>query len=224
MPVDKLFCASSYLAFRYIERDGTDFFEGMRHRNTRPVPASKRTPVRTAADIDGALGDIFSRLRGEKLGLLLSGGMDSAILASYMPGRDAYTFRFTGGEFEREELERARAHAERYGLKLHYVDISWSDVTDCLPLLMRRKCAPVHSIEPQIYKAASRAKADGVTMMVTGESADLNFGGMDGLLAKDWTLEEFRDRYTFTKPEDVLKQPADVGYLFERYRRGGGGD
>ena len=29
---------------------------------------------------------------------------------------------------------------------------------------------------------------------------------MDGLLAKDWTFDEFMNRYLFTNPEDVLAE------------------
>lgn len=38
--------------------------------------------------------------------ILLSGGMDSAILALYFPGCDAYTLRFLGGDDQKEELGR----------------------------------------------------------------------------------------------------------------------
>ena len=50
---------------------------------------------------------------------------------------------------------------------------------------MKAKVAPVHSIEPQILQAALQAKADGIEMMFIGESSELIFGGMDGLLSKD---------------------------------------
>ena len=34
---NKNFCMSSYLAFRYIEREGMDFYEGLHHENI-PLP------------------------------------------------------------------------------------------------------------------------------------------------------------------------------------------
>ena len=33
--VNKNFCMSSFLAYRYIERDGAEFAEGLHHRNFR---------------------------------------------------------------------------------------------------------------------------------------------------------------------------------------------
>lgn len=219
---DKKFCMSSYLSFRYIEKDEMDFYEGLEHKNI-PVPApDKLTYVRTAAEIDREIGKVFDSLKGEKLGICLSGGMDSAILASYMRGCDAYTFRFLGGDYQKEELARAEYYAGYYGLNLHYVDIDWHTVEENLTVVMRAKNAPVHSIEPQLYQAAKQAQADGVTRMIVGESSDLIFGGMDGLLSQDWTLEDFQKRYTFLDPASVLNEPVDMSYLYERYRIGEG--
>ena len=219
--VDKNYCMSSYLAFRYIEADDKDFFPGLHHSHIAALPEDQIHMVKTADEIDKVIADQFSALSDAKLGILLSGGMDSAILASYMRGCDAYTFRFLGGTYQEEELNRAKYYANYYGLRLHYVDIDWEEtVKPYLPPLMRAKAAPVHSIEPQIMQAAVRAKADGITKMVIGESSDLIFGGMDKLLSQDWSFSDFMRRYIFTQPSEVLNQPVDMGYLFERYRTG----
>lgn len=216
--VDKKYCMSSYLAFRYIEDNDKEFYEGGYHKNIIPLPKEERIIVKTADDIGDELEKQIIQFKDKKKGILLSGGMDSAIVASYLSGSDAYTFRFLKGEFQREELSRAEYYAKYYGLKLHYVDISWDTVVSYLGPVMKAKCAPVHSIEPQILQAALQAKADGIEMMFVGESSDLIFGGMDGLLAKDWTFNEFMERYIFLKPEDVLIEPISMQYLFERYR------
>ena len=218
--VDKNYCMSSYLAFRYVEREDVDFYPGMHHRNFKPVPDAERMLVKTSEQIGELVESQIKKLReGNKLGILLSGGMDSAIVASYMPDCDAYTFRFLGGELQKEELQRAEYYAKTYGLNLHYVDIDWNTVLQHLDACMEAKCAPVHSIEPQILQGALQAKADGVTMMLVGESSDLIFGGMDQLLSKDWTVGEFTRRYTFLDPKLALNDPVDTTYLFERYRQ-----
>lgn len=218
--VDKRYCMSSYMAFRYIEDDEKDFYPGGYHRNIVPIPDENRILVRTSEDIDEEIGRQMECFENKKKGILLSGGMDSAIVASYLPGSDAYTFRFLGGKFQEEELVRAEYYSRYYGLDLHYVDISWETVVLHLRECMKEKCAPVHSIEPQILQAALQAKEDGIEIMFVGESSDLIFGGMDGLLAKDWTFDEFMERYIFTKPEEVLADPEDMQYVFERYRQG----
>lgn len=93
--IDKDFCLSSYIAFRYIWRDDMDFAEGMEHDLIEPVPVDDRIPVATAQDIDQQIQRQFDELyqHYSNIGILLSGGMDSAILASYLkPGSHAYTF------------------------------------------------------------------------------------------------------------------------------------
>ena len=217
---DKNYCMSSYLAFRYIEDEDKDFCDGLHHSNIKPLPDEERILVKTPEDIDREIKKQLEQFKDKKKGILLSGGMDSAIVASYLSGSDAYTFRFLGGEFQKEELARAEYYAKYYGLKLHYVDISRETVDSYTDAVMKAKCAPVHSIEPQILQAALQAKEDGIEIMFVGESSDLVFGGMDGLLAKDWTFDEFMERYIFVKPENVLVEPVSMQYLFERYRKG----
>lgn len=218
--VDKNYCMSSYLAFRYVEKDDVEFAEGIRHK-TAKIPEKKDCRlVSSAEDIEKLFSADFESLaRQERLGILLSGGMDSACLASFMPkGSDAYTFRFENWDYAGDELRRAENFAGINGLSLHYVDIKWNDVESCLPKLMESKGAPVHSIEPQIYLAALQAKKDGCTKVVIGDAADYVFYGMDGLLAKDWTFDDFMERSIYLKPEDILVNPVDMRYLYERYR------
>ena len=222
--IDKDFCLSSYIAFRYIWKDGVEFAEGMQHDLIDPLPASERVPVATAADIDREIQRQFDELYAHypNIGILLSGGMDSAILASYLkPGSHAYTFTATGSTVFNADEQRAAHYCNKFGLKHHLVDISFDDYKELTPILMENKCAPVHSIEPQIYKAAMMARADGVDLMIVGESSDLIFGGMDKLLAKDWQFDEFVKRYTFLDPQLVLTNPVDMSELFEKYRQDG---
>ena len=60
--VNKDFCLSSYIAFRYIWKDGVDFAEGFRHGNFLPVPDSDRIPVRSAEEIDREIRRQFDAL------------------------------------------------------------------------------------------------------------------------------------------------------------------
>lgn len=218
--VDKSFCMSSYLAFRYIEREGVEFAEGLTHQSYHRK-ANHDVLVKSVPEIDLALRNVFHLLQNERLGVLLSGGMDSAVLASYMPrGSNAYTFRFLGGEFQKDELIRAEYYAQYNKLNLHYVDIDWSSVESCVDLVMQAKDAPVHSIEPQICFAAQQMKRDGISLAVIGDGSDYVFGGMDGLLSKDWSYDEYVRRVVYIDPRNVLKDPSDIGEVFERYRVG----
>ncbi len=92
---DKDFCLSSYIAFRYIWKDGMEFADGMHHKLYKAIPDNERIAVATAADIDREIQRQVDNLyaKYQNIGILLSGGMDSANLASYLrPGSHAYTF------------------------------------------------------------------------------------------------------------------------------------
>ena len=221
--IDKDFCLSSYVALRYIWKDDVDFAEGMHHELFKPLPLSERIPVFTARDIDNEIKSQFDQLyaKHSNIGILLSGGMDSAILASYLKeGSHAYTFTASGTSVFDDDVNRASFYCKKFKLHHHLVEVSFDDFQKFTPIVMKTKCAPVHSIEPQIYKAAELAKADGVELVIVGESADLTFGGMDQLLSKDWLFDDFVRRYTFLDPDLVLTNPCSMSGLFEKYRKG----
>lgn len=220
--VNKDFCLSSYIAFRYIWKDGMDFCEGFQHKNYAPIPDEERIPVKTSEDIDREIQRQFDALyaKYDNIGILLSGGMDSANLAAYLkPGSHAYTFTSASGEFD-ADIERAKKYCAKWKLQHHFIEVTMDDFKQYTPIVMRYKYAPVHSIEAQIYKAALQAKADGVQLMIVGESSDLIFGGMDKLISPEWTFDGFAKRYTFLDPKLVLTNPVDQSELYERYRTG----
>lgn len=221
----KDFCLSSYMAFRYIWKDGMDFYPGFTHRNYRPLQAEERIPITTAADIDREIQQQIDALyqQYDSIGILLSGGMDSANIASYLkPGSHAYTFISSTGVFD-DDAERAKQYCQKFQLQHHLIDITFDDYKKYTPIVMASKWAPVHSIEPQIYKAAIQAKKDGVQMILVGESADLIFGGMDKLITPEWTFDTFVKRYTFLEPSLVLRHPVSQNERFEPYRIGNNG-
>lgn len=223
MSVDKNYCMSSYLAFRYVAKNGVEYFDGLHHPDTVFDTDVPRLHVNRAEEIDSRLSERFEALKGngKRLGILLSGGMDSACLASYLPeGTDAYTFRFLGGSYQKEELSRAEHYAAVNKLMLHYVDISWNDVETLLPILLRSRNEPMHSIEVQLYKACTQAKADGVDRIIYGDCADMVFGGLDRMISREWDFDEFVHWYLFTDPADVLCEPVDIRSVFEPYRHG----
>ncbi len=113
--VDKNYCMSSFLTFRYIEDSNKEFYEGLHHTGDMPYPEEKKVLVHTAADIKKAYTEMFAEKQKDvKLGIMLSGGMDSACLAACMkPGTDAYTFRFLDATFSTGDMERAKLYAEK---------------------------------------------------------------------------------------------------------------
>lgn len=76
---------SSYLTFRYVEDPNKQFKEGLHHTLDIPYPEDKKVLVWTAEDIAKAYKEMFAeKQKDTKLGILLSGGMDSACLAAFL--------------------------------------------------------------------------------------------------------------------------------------------
>ncbi len=183
-----------------------------------------RTIVNDSFELENILKKrVSDACKNGKAALALSGGIDSAILAKFMPkGSTAYTFKcIVPGINVVDETKTAKKYAESCGLKHKVIEIYWKDFEEFAPLLMKNKGMPIHSIEVQIYKAALQAKADGFDTLIFGESADVNFGGQDGLLSKDWTIGEYIERYSYLLPYKVLHDPIIVSQPFIEYSNNG---
>ena len=218
MIVDKDYCCSSYLVFREVVGDRMFHKDAIIKRQSKYGHDSKRFTISTSHEVERHIEDTLAKNKDKKMALLLSGGMDSGLLASFMQGYDAYTFRFLNGEFAKEELKRAEKFAAINHMNLHYVDIEWGRIEHCIDELMINKGSPIHSIEPQIYLSATQALKNNVELMVIGDGADFAFGGLDQLVSKDWNYDEFVSRYTYLNPSLVLKNPVKMDKVFQQYR------
>lgn len=222
MKVDKDYCMSAFLMYRSLLEENITFKDGiiprLEHGNFL------RIPVCNSKDLFSALKNCIENatMDGEAA-LALSGGIDSAILAKMMPPKSiAYTFRcVVPGKQVIDETSAAAAYAKECDLEHRVIDIYWEDFEDMAPILMRKKGAPIHSIEVQIYKAALRAKQDGFSKFIFGENADAIYGGMDGLLAKDWCFGEFVERYSYILPYKVLRDPVLILEPFKNHEKDG---
>ena len=212
------YCINSFLMLRTIYNHEKTFKKGI-----KPVffeENKDRNPVSDYRDLGHILkSEVEKACITGKAAICLSGGIDSAILARFMPrGSIAYTFRcLVPGIKVTDESEQAAVYAKKCGLVHKIINIYWSDFEAFSSALMIHKGAPIHSIEIQIYKAAIEAKKDGVDTLIFGESADVNFGGQDGLFAKDWTTDEYIERYSYIMPSKVLKNPQIIREPFEKY-------
>ena len=215
LEVDKVYCMSSFLMHRLILNQNKTF-----NRSVIPKFFTKnldKTIVYSSEELEHKLKESVKLITNDgKAALALSGGIDSAVLAKYMPkGSKAYTFKciVPGIEVIDESVQAAK-YAEECGLKHEVIEIYWNDMEEYAPLLMKAKGAPIHSIEVQIYKAALKAKEDGFDKFIFGETADINYGGLSGLLSRDWTIGEYIDRYSYVLPHKVLK---DFTYVIESF-------
>lgn len=217
--VDRSRAASSFLQFRSVVEPDLAF-DASSHPQLDLFDGD-REPVYGVDDIEARVADsVRTALAAGPTGIMLSGGIDSMIVASFLPaGTPAYTFRLAGTTV-RDESDLAARTADRFDLDHRIVEVGWDDYLAATPALLRRKHAPFHSIEAQIHTAALRARADGIENLLFGENSDIAFGGFDGLLGRDWTLEEFVLRYSQLDPRDVLADGVLVTEPFERHRVG----
>ena len=222
MKIDKRFCMSSFLMFRALLEKNISFDNTL--EPFLPDDSFSREPVGNSRELLRVLKrKVQLATQNGEAALALSGGMDSAILAKLAPkGTVAYTFKcVVEGKNVVDETERAAYYAEKCGLEHRIVEIYWNDYKKFSPVLMRHKGAPIHSIEVQIYKAALRAKQDGFSKLIFGENADIIYGGMDGLLKKDWLFGEFVERYAYILPYKALKEPQMILEPFIKYEKEG---
>ena len=109
--VDFDYCASSFLALRHVNNPNNIWKMGWEPFFVRR-DVSKSTSIFTAAQMNSILKQSVSRaLQRNKLGIMLSGGMDSAILASYLPrGAKAFTLKAEGEGAENESEKMPTAY------------------------------------------------------------------------------------------------------------------
>ncbi len=214
------FCLSSYLAFRYVAKPGHSWCDGV-SPDFPTTTDGHQQPVSTSREVEDALRAALAPCRGRgDVGVLLSGGVDSAILAAFLsPGTRAYTIRFDAPNAV-DETAWATRYARATGLQHRTVTVSWEDYLAHADVLMEQKRSPLHAVEVGLYRAAQEARLDGVTTLVIGNGADSTFGGLDKLLSRDWTFNEFVRRYTFLAPSEFLREPADMLEIYEPYRQG----
>ena len=166
-----------------------------------------RIPIHNSTELEEYLSERVKATAGSKTALALSGGIDSAILAKFMPkGSVAYTFKCIVPNVQvTDETPAASKYAKECGLEHRIIEVYWEDFEQYTDVLMKRKKAPIHSIEVQILKAALQAKKDGIERIIYGESADAVYGGLSNILSKDWKIGDFIERYSYVMPYAVLK-------------------
>lgn len=117
----------------------------------------------------------------DRVALLLSGGIDSSILAAlaarHFPRATAYTAHVEG--FENPELGRAIEIARRTGIRHRVVEVTDVDVARLYQPVMERLQEPSRHFNNIVLARLLEAAREDSDWVVTGDSADLLFGGGD---------------------------------------------
>lgn len=220
LKVDKEYCMSSFLTFRYVYEQDVEWKKGILAKNTVPGLCDERIACKTCNDVDEALKNMFNDIDLSHAALLLSGGIDSGILASYMPKKmKAYTVH-NSSPITDLEVSRAQKICEINDLQHEVVEIDWKYYDEHMDLMMQNDRCPVTANEPQVFALVEKAKKDGAKLIILGDAADMVFGGLDKKLSRDWSFTEWIHEYTHVNPEEVLTNWKDMKYVYEKYRLG----
>lgn len=204
--IDKVYCASSFLMHRTIFNYNKIFKRGVNQYIFKPK--TEQIKIHNSIELEKFLQKRMYELTADgKAALALSGGIDSAILASFMPkGSKTYTFKCVVPGIEvTDESIQAKKYADYYGLQHEVIEIYWEDFLKYVDALMLHKGMPVHSIAIQIYKAALKVKKDNYAKFIFGEAADINYGGLDRILSRDWKIGDYIERHSDVLPYKILK-------------------
>ncbi len=206
---------SYYLGLRHLPVEGLEWIPGVAPALPESIESTRR--VSSSTEILESLNDLMPRTTGT--GILLSGGIDSAILAALAePGTPCFTISFDAPGAADESIA-ASTYASRWGHPHHIIRVSWDDYLTHTPMLMAHKKSPLHPVEVPLHVAAQHARGLGVQSLLVGNGADSTFGGMDKLLCPVWTYEQFIERYRFVDPALVLRAPMPIEDTFAPYRR-----
>jgi asparagine synthase (glutamine-hydrolysing) len=156
------------------------------HRYARPTPVPA-DQVRAEGD-EALAEELRGRLRDSvrahlvsdvPVGVLLSGGIDSAALTALAAAESGYqvsTFSIGFEEQSFSELELARLVAKRYGTDHHEL-ILRPDAVDLLPRLVEAFDEPFGDSSALPTYLVSQLAADTVKVVLSGEGGDELFGG-----------------------------------------------
>lgn len=215
--------AQFLLAGRVI--DGGTFYSGI-----EPVPAGRRLTIRQGEVVDagevppeapaaGGLRDAIresvrrTTLADRPLGLAVSGGLDSTILAAELSRAEA-TDLTTVSVLPRGSGDGVRS-LDELGLpdgawrswRHHVVDFGPEDLLDGVPGAVAALGEPTALTSVPMYAAlAALARRHGITVLIVGEGADELFGGYRSYLY----LPQLRTAADFYVPPARVEAARDV--------------
>lgn len=206
-------CISCFLRYRSFPHEITPF----KRKKKFNFSESEKIEIFNELDLLNYFSMYFKNVDFKKTGIMLSGGIDSCMVAAFMPkGSLAFTISYPEMK-EKDETERAKFYANKFGLKLIEVDVTFDDIVKYQDELMKNKEQPLSSIEIGMYKMCLEAKKHGLENLLTGMGADGLFGGFFNLLSRQWTNSEFVERFTYIDPNTVLLKAEDNLTFFKNH-------
>jgi len=194
-------------------------------------PADPRPLDELAEELEGLLRDaVRLRLRSDvPVGLFLSGGLDSSLLAALARPQKVFSCRLPYGEPFDEE-RHARAMAESIGTEQHWTTVTPQDLRRELPRVLWHLEQPIATTSSVAEFALARLARDHVTVALGGQGADEAFGGYvryvlmteEERLRQAPLLTQYHPLARVLWGADVFGPPAER--YFRLLRRGDGPD
>lgn len=143
----------------------------------------------------------------QPVGLFLSGGLDSSLVASFASSLREDATYFTLGRPDHPDFQAAKTVVD--ALRLRDVRMVALPEPESIPLLLRQVVRATESFNPSIvsnglatFLLAKAAREAGIKVVLTGEGADELFGGYHSFQESDpWrqTREQLIDQMQFTE-------------------------
>lgn len=181
-----------YLAFNYLPMGGS-LLKGIVslppahfariHHGTLSIHRyweAPSSPPSTIEELDSHLQrSVALRLRSDvPVGLFLSGGIDSTLIASYMSEHgphSAFSAHFLESSFS--EASQAKETCDHLGFRHHVVDIAPHHLPDLVRRLAHHGDAPLADSSALPVYLLSQATSREVTVVLAGDGGDELFGG-----------------------------------------------
>jgi asparagine synthase (glutamine-hydrolysing) len=162
----------------------------------RFASAVPETPERPGGDLVAGTREVLVRavqrqMMGDvPVGVFLSGGLDSSLVAAIARRRDPHLKTFAVGTPDSPDLAAAREVAGHLGTDHHEITYTAAEALESLPAVVRA----IESFDPGLVRSAvpnfmlARMTARHVKVVLTGEGADELFAGYDYL--REFTAPE----------------------------------
>jgi len=194
-------------------------------------PAYGRPDRAGSEDLEELLRDsVRLRLRADvPVGAYLSGGLDSSLITALAQAETEHDLRTFSVAFK-DPLYDERAHQEEVaraiGTRHHVLDIGPAEIAGAFPDVVRHAETPLIRTAPvPLFLLSREVRANGVTVVATGEGADELFWGYE--LFKEVVARELNNSdpegaeaiidqlYPTLGPSDARRGPAMRRFILE---------
>jgi asparagine synthase (glutamine-hydrolysing) len=156
------------------------------------------------------------------LGIFLSGGLDSSLLAAMTAehtARPPHTFAVGLNERDANELSHARLVAASLGAQHHDVTVTRQEVFDALPSLIWHEDEPLAFPSSVLLYFVSKLAGAEVKVVLTGEGADELFLGYNWYRTTAWNERLGRAYWSLSSPSARHAVRSAVASAPPRLRR-----